>query len=193
MVASVTRALETAGCVAADEEAAILIHTADGGGELAQMLAHSDKATLSLLDQIPVQGSSFAQPARDGFEYLHAVETDHLANETWDAVKAEIRALLIRAARRRSVIPYSEVTAQLKAHTFDPEDFRFHRLLGEISAAEDDRGRGLLTVIVVHKWGDMRPGPGFFELAAERGRPTKDLDKVWLAELDRVWGYWSRH
>jgi len=39
VVASVTRALETAGCVAADEEAAILIHTADGGGELAQMLA----------------------------------------------------------------------------------------------------------------------------------------------------------
>ena len=35
-------------------------------------------------------------------------------------------------------------------------------MLGDISSAEDDAGRGLLTVVVVHKSGDMKPGPGFF-------------------------------
>jgi hypothetical protein len=116
-----------------------------------------------------------------------------ISSETWKAAKAEIRQVLVAAARRRSVVPYSEVTAQLKSYALDPEDFRFHRLLGEISTEEDERGRGLLTVIVVHKGGDMRPGPGFFELAADRNRETDDLDKTWLAELDRVWGYWSKH
>jgi len=36
-------------------------------------------------------------------------------------------------------------------------------------------GRGMLSVIVVHKEGDMQPGPGFFELAGELGRDTSDI------------------
>ena len=37
-------------------------------------------------------------------------------------------------------------------------------------------GRGMLSVIVVHKQGDMQPGPGFFELAQRLGRDTSDTE-----------------
>ena len=45
-------------------------------------------------------------------------------------------------------------------------------MLGEISSAEDAAGRGMLTVVVVHKAGDMQPGPGFFRA----GKTTKSKD-----------------
>jgi len=49
-------------------------------------------------------------------------------------------------------------------------------MLGEISQEEDAAGRGMLSVIVVHKVGDMQPGPGFFQLAKKNWgetRPTR--------------------
>jgi hypothetical protein len=64
-------------------------------------------------------------------------------------------------------------------------------LLGEIAREEDDAGRGMLTVVVVHKTGDMQPGPGFFELAQELGRDTSDIDKCWIDELVRVFKVWA--
>lgn len=46
-------------------------------------------------------------------------------------------------------------------------------MLGEVSVEEEAADRGLLSVLVVHKVGDMQPGPGFFELANELGQePT---------------------
>lgn len=90
-------------------------------------------------------------------------------------------------------MPYSDVVAELQTVDFEPTDPRFHLLLDAVSIEEDERGRGLLTTVVVHKHGDMRPGPGFFELAQQRGRSTQDIDKTWLAELDAVWGYWTKH
>ncbi len=46
-------------------------------------------------------------------------------------------------------------------------------------------------MIVVHKEGDMQPGPGFFELAGELGRDTSDILVCWVEELkmvhQRVW------
>ena len=68
---------------------------------------------------------------------------------------------------------------------------RLFHMLGEISSAEDADGRGMLTVVVVHKVGDMQPGPGFFELAKSLGRDTGDILKCWVAELHKVHAYWS--
>jgi hypothetical protein len=116
-----------------------------------------------------------------------------ISDDTWEAAKIELRGLLIAKARGRSVVPYSELASQLQAIHFEPDDFAFHRMLDEVSSEEDDEGRGLLTVVVVHKAGDMRPGPGFFELAKSRGRAVDDIDTTWLAELDQVWGYWTSH
>ena len=50
-------------------------------------------------------------------------------------------------------------------------------MLGEISSEEDAAGRGMLTVLVVHRAGDMQPGPGFFELAKQLGRNTSNILK----------------
>jgi hypothetical protein len=49
----------------------------------------------------------------------------------------------------------------------------------------------MLSVIVVHKSGDMQPGHGFFELAESLGRDTSDILACWIAELKRVHAYWS--
>ena len=109
----------------------------------------------------------------------------------WDETKTKLRAALIARAGMRSVLPYSQIVREIGPIKFNPHDAPFHRMLDEVSRDEDTAGRGLLTVVVVHKDGDMRPGPGFFELAKSRGRDVSDIDRTWLAELDRVWGHWK--
>src|SRR5262245_53433571 len=93
----------------------------------------------------------------------------------WQLAKRQATEILIGVARRRGRIAYSELVAQVTALTLDAHDPRLFHLLGEISSDEDAAGRGMLTAIVVHKSGDMQPGPGFFELARSLGRDTKDL------------------
>jgi len=114
-------------------------------------------------------------------------------DEVWSTAKAEMRKTLVSVARDRRVIPYSDLVRQLQTINFSPEEFIFHRMLDQISTEEDELGRGLLTVVVVHKAEDMRPGPGFFELAESRGRDIAAIDATWLAELDIVWAYWRDH
>jgi hypothetical protein len=50
----------------------------------------------------------------------------------------------------------------------------------------------MLSVIVVHKVGDMQPGRGFFELATQLGRDTSDVVVCWVNELKKVYAHWSR-
>jgi hypothetical protein len=59
-------------------------------------------------------------------------------------------------------------------------------MLGEISEEEDALGRGMLSVLVVHKGDGQRPGSGFFQLANKLGRDTSDKDLCWTIELQRV-------
>jgi hypothetical protein len=79
-------------------------------------------------------------------------------------------------------------------------DRRDHRegimgeLLGEISEAEHAAGRGMLSVIVTHKNGDMDPGEGFFNCAEGLGEDvsSKDARLVTIAQqwkiVDQTWG-----
>jgi hypothetical protein len=71
-------------------------------------------------------------------------------------------------------------------------DPRLFHLLGEISPEEDAAGRGMLTVVVVHKVGDMEPGPGFYKLAKQLGRSSSNQMECWVDELHRVHAVWSR-
>jgi hypothetical protein len=109
----------------------------------------------------------------------------------WDAAKMQATDVLVEVARRRGRIAYSELVAQISALRLEPHDPRLFHLLGEISTSEDSAGRGMLTAIVVHKSGDMQPGPGFFELAKSRGRNTKDLLACWIAEFNKVHDVWA--
>lgn len=109
----------------------------------------------------------------------------------WLRAKEEVRGILRDAARVRKTIPYSELTAMVNTVRVEPHSQVLFNLLGEISEEEGLADRGLLSVVVVHKDGDMRPGPGFFNIAKNFGADVSDLDKCWLNELKKVWHYWS--
>jgi hypothetical protein len=117
---------------------------------------------------------------------------DHgFAEEAWQAAKEEAKKAMITRARTRGMITYSDLVSAIRSLSLQPHDARLDHLLGEIAADEDKAGRGMLTVIVVHKTGDMEPGPGFYEMAKALGRDTSDPVKCWVSELHRVHGIWS--
>jgi molybdopterin synthase catalytic subunit len=109
----------------------------------------------------------------------------------WDAAKQEVRRILIERAKVRGMIPYSDLAGKIGAIPLEAHDQRLFHLLGQISSEEDAAGRGMLSVIVVHKSGDMQPGPGFFELAKQLGRDTSDILRCWVDELKKVYAVWS--
>ncbi|HDS1229905.1 TPA: hypothetical protein ACKP0F_000282 [Stenotrophomonas maltophilia] len=112
----------------------------------------------------------------------------------WDAARQQAKAILVDVATRKGRIAYSELVGQISALRLEPHDARLFHLLGEISSDEDKAGRGMLSAIVVHKSGDMQPGPGFFELARSLGRNTTDPLVCWISEFNKVHDYWAnRH
>ncbi len=110
--------------------------------------------------------------------------------EQWSTGKEEMRRVLIERAKLRGMIPYSELVQTLSSIELEANSFALFTMLGEISTEEDQAGRGMLSVIVVHKVGDMQPGRGFFELAQSLGRDTSDILACWVAELKRVHACW---
>lgn len=109
----------------------------------------------------------------------------------WEQAKAQARGVLIEVARRKDKITYSELAAEITAINIEAHDSRMNHLLGEISSEEDAQGRGMLTAIVVHKFGDLRPGPGFYDLAKSLGKDTSDKDFFWISEVKTVHDYWA--
>ncbi len=108
----------------------------------------------------------------------------------WENAKREAKAILAARAKNRGLIPYSDLVAQIKSVRLEAYDQRLFHLLREISEDEDASGRGMLSVVVVHKHGDMQPGPGFFDLANHLGRDTSDILKCWIDELKKVHAVW---
>jgi molybdopterin synthase catalytic subunit len=109
----------------------------------------------------------------------------------WADAKREAKDILAARAKVRGMIPYSDLAARIKSVRLEAHDQRLFHLLDEISEEEDASGRGMLSVIVVHKVGDMHPGPGFFELAKQLGRDTSDILACWVSELRKVHACWS--
>jgi len=113
-------------------------------------------------------------------------------DSAWESAKNEAKEILIARAKLRGMIPYSDLVQKIKSIDLEAHDQRLFHLLGEVSREEHSAGRGMLTVIVVHKHGDMQPGPGFFELAEQLGKDTSDILSCWIKELKKVHGYWSK-
>ena len=109
----------------------------------------------------------------------------------WEAGRAEAREAMIAVAARRNLIAYSDLVAEIRSLDLDPQGMHLAHMLGEISTAEHEAGRGMLTVVVVHKHGDQMPGPGFFRLARSLGQDTRDREAFWIGELERVYRAWS--
>lgn len=114
-----------------------------------------------------------------------------IAQSDWETAKIEARDLMIARAKLRGMIPYSELVQGITAAHFEAYDQRLFHLIGEISADEDAAGRGMLSVVVVHKRGDMQPGPGFFDFAKQLGRDTSNTLTCWIDELHRVHAVWA--
>jgi hypothetical protein len=68
-------------------------------------------------------------------------------------------------------------------------------LLGLISETEVAAGRHALSAIVVIKSGDgaTAPAPAFLNWKGALGRYREDDERTWLAELDGLFKYWSKH
>jgi hypothetical protein len=114
-----------------------------------------------------------------------------ISQSDWKAAKAQAIAAMVGRAKLRGMIPYSDLVSKIDAVRFDAFDTRLFHLLGEVSVEEEAAGRGMLSVVVVHKRGDMQPGPGFFVLGQHLGHDTRDLLKFWISELNKVHAYWS--
>jgi hypothetical protein len=112
--------------------------------------------------------------------------------EAWEAAKEETTRILCERASAKTTISYSELVQQVETVRLEPDSNALAAILGEISTEEDEAGRGMLSVVVVHKDGDKMPGPGFFDLAKRLGRETTDKLAAWATEMDAVQRAWSR-
>ncbi len=104
----------------------------------------------------------------------------------------DIREELVRVARNRGYINYSDV-APLAGLNMDLAYDRnqIADILDGISQAEHNAGRPLLSAVVIRRDMNM-PGKGFFALAKRLGllREGDNLE-YWLAELRRVHDHWA--
>ena len=110
----------------------------------------------------------------------------------WIAAKEEARQAMIAVARSKNVIAYSDLVGKIRSCNLEPNGADLAHMLGEISSEEDEENRGLLTVVVIHKSGDGKPGTGFFRLARSRGRHIVDEEQFWIEELHNVYDAWSK-
>ncbi len=101
----------------------------------------------------------------------------------WSNAKREVRDALVQAASNQTTVAYSDLASKIQAIPLDARDVRLNALIGQISEEEDASGRGMLSVVVVHKEGDQQPGQGFFELAEALGYTVVDHDVFWITSV----------
>lgn len=106
----------------------------------------------------------------------------------WDALVARATEELRAVAARRETVTYHRLVADLGVDlaggSAEDSDRSLAALLRQVSTAEDEAGRGMLSAVVVRSSG--LPAGGFFRLAAERGRDVTDRREAWQRELRRV-------
>lgn len=109
----------------------------------------------------------------------------------WETFKAEAHKILIGVAAKRGMITYGDLADQMATIQVEPHDMVLWEIIGDVARDEERAGRSLLSVLVVHKRGDMEPGYGFYDLAKHFGRKTSDKTKCFVEELHRVHAIWS--
>ncbi|HEY1939320.1 MAG TPA: hypothetical protein VGJ33_15420 [Candidatus Angelobacter sp.] len=114
-------------------------------------------------------------------------ETYGYSVERWEKAKLEAIRAIVREAKEYGLpISYSDLAQRVTGICFDPHDRVFHFMLGQISEEEDAAGRGMLSVLVVHKGGDGMPGAGFWDLAKQMGKDTRNKIDFWVRETQEV-------
>jgi hypothetical protein len=105
---------------------------------------------------------------------------------SYPEAKDQALSVLKRIASKGEVITYSELARQITVVDVPPNSDVLALMLDEISRAEDQAGRGMLSAVVIHKNDDYLPGEGFFKLAAVLGRAASDKVAFHAEELKRV-------
>jgi len=113
------------------------------------------------------------------------------SNAQWSAGVAEMTDILRARASVRGMITYSELSKAMHSVTIGYKDPAMDDMLLEVSRNEALQGLGLLSVVVVHKNGNMEPGNGFYGLAESMGLDVSDRQACWIAELHKVHGLWG--
>lgn len=105
------------------------------------------------------------------------------------------KLLEVAKERNRTPISCTELCAraELKLDMSQPCEWgTIGNMLGRISHYENQHGRPMLSAIVAGK-NQSTPSGGFLITAKELGRDTKDKDKCWYDEMNRVYDYWYKH
>jgi hypothetical protein len=124
-----------------------------------------------------------------------------LSTAQWNALRSEMRQIMIDVARHQQTITYSELCAMLKTAYLHHRAPALTQLLIEIGAQEAKAGRPVLPAVVVAKASGM-PGGGYFKSDTGKASPltprnadegSNDPKAMWEADLQRVFEYWSNH
>lgn len=114
----------------------------------------------------------------------------------WDALKDELRGILIHQARQCMTISYSELARLLQTVHMHHRAPHFQRLIREVNGDELAAGRPSLAALIVRKDSGI-PGGGFFTHLPphlpeySEGALAPDLLTYWQAELQAVCDYWG--
>ena len=118
----------------------------------------------------------------------------------WQALRDWAQRKLQQVARGQQTIAYSDLTAAASRAGLvapDPHSSATAGLLGQIALLEHEAKRPLLSAVVVHKSGDLAPGPGFWNFARELDMATSTGEHAelafWSKELQRCHAYWRNH
>lgn len=102
-----------------------------------------------------------------------------------------VRAVLIDVATRQETITYGALAQRAKlawSNQVARDRKLLGQLLGEVSKQEYERGRPLITAVVVYK-GSGVPGPGFYQMTDALALPRSH--QFWASELRRTHDFWS--
>lgn len=105
---------------------------------------------------------------------------------SWEAAKAEAKALLAEAARGRRTLAYCELCDGIRSIRIEPRSFALMRMLNEV-CSEEDAERGVMLASLVVRRDSGIPGDGYFHHAASLGRDVSDREAFWRAEVERIW------
>jgi hypothetical protein len=108
----------------------------------------------------------------------------------WEAIKHEIRLILIALAKMRLTICYSDLAAQIQTAYVHHRAPAFHAMLRELDDMNESADEPSLAVLVVRKQ-TGRCGAGFFKTAAVNGEDVSDPEAYWQAQFACVCDYWS--
>jgi len=114
-------------------------------------------------------------------------------------MRNDIYHKLQEVAKAKGLIGYDELNTELELGldlSLPSDRNLLEQWLGEISEYEVEKGRHMLSSLVVHKQGDFfgNPGKGYFEFAKDLGVYTGEDDvRFWAKEVKWLHRYWNEH